>query len=205
MKYKIEIDELQLNNLLQIEEFLTSEIYSSGNDYVDENILNDLMVINAELCKIREDLKPLIFKDKKSLIEHLRKEGDEEYNKASDEYIFNEAESLGWFEYIERGKYRIVTDEEINDGYWNANDHSKKPLSRHNKKYNYVNLHELGFSDSGPESWEIVSYDDINGGYEGFESWRDPESNKVYSFSCTNSSSPRFNTNSSTSDSICNS
>lgn len=182
MKYKIEINDSQLNNLLQVEEFLASEIFSSGNDYVDENILNDLMLMNAKLCKIREDSKPLIFKDKKSLIKHLRSEGDKEYNKASDAYIFDEAESLGWFEYIERGKYRIVTDQEINEGYWSANDHSKKPLSRHNKKYNYVNLHELGFSDSGPESWEIVSYDDINGGYEGYESWRDPVSNKVYSF-----------------------
>ena len=39
---KIKVTHEQYHTLLQIEELITSEIYSTGEDYVEESILKDL-------------------------------------------------------------------------------------------------------------------------------------------------------------------
>lgn len=44
----IKLTHKQYHTLLQIEEFLTSEIYSTGVDYVDEEILEDVSKIVEE-------------------------------------------------------------------------------------------------------------------------------------------------------------
>ena len=41
-----------------------------------------------------------------------------------------------------------------------------------------INLHELGFSDCGVDSWNFIS--DENYGCEGTEVWEDPKTKKRY-------------------------
>lgn len=47
-----------------------------------------------------------IFKTDAELIKYLRSQGDESYNDASDDFIFQEAFEQGWVEMFE-GNYKI--------------------------------------------------------------------------------------------------
>ena len=55
MNKSITITHEQYHSLQLIEEFLTSEIYSTGNDYTDESILEDVSAI-LEACELRNEL-----------------------------------------------------------------------------------------------------------------------------------------------------
>ena len=44
----VKINKEQYDSLVQIEEFLTSNIYATGNDYIDESILEDVSAIIKE-------------------------------------------------------------------------------------------------------------------------------------------------------------
>ena len=45
---KIKLSHKQYQTLVQVEELLTTEIYSTGVDYVDEEVLNDISKIVEE-------------------------------------------------------------------------------------------------------------------------------------------------------------
>ncbi len=48
------------------------------------------------------------FKNKKDLIKYLRSTGDNEYNKASDEYLFNEVWHHDILHINKKGKYKLI-------------------------------------------------------------------------------------------------
>ena len=68
------------------------------------------------------DPNPLYFKTSDEAIKWQRKQGKYGYskNEISDEGIFNEMNENGWIDETPNG-WRIVTDEEIEAGYWNSN------------------------------------------------------------------------------------
>tara|TARA_A100001201_G_scaffold69767_1_gene64315 strand:- start:560 stop:745 length:186 start_codon:yes stop_codon:yes gene_type:complete len=53
---KIKVTHEQYHTLLQIEELITSEIYSTGADHVEESILKDLNELIEEYQKNNEHL-----------------------------------------------------------------------------------------------------------------------------------------------------
>tara|TARA_Y100001973_G_C4978348_1_gene222967 strand:- start:185 stop:571 length:387 start_codon:yes stop_codon:yes gene_type:complete len=88
MKYKvtliIDVDETNFDKIKQNVQNYIYNTYINDDEYFIESIINE------------DGVGEKVFECEKDLIDYLRKEGDEVYNDATDDYILQEAFDLGW-------------------------------------------------------------------------------------------------------------
>ena len=87
MKYKVTL-------IVDVDETNFDNLKLNMQSYIQDDIDDDRLYIESI---INEDgVGEKVFECEKDLIDYLRKQGDEVYNDATDDYILNEAFDLGW-------------------------------------------------------------------------------------------------------------